>query len=288
MIFVTGASGNVGGSVLKAVLKRGGTVTAGYRNPEDARSAPDRAKTAIADFSDKGSLRRALANVDALFLVCSPVPQLVELESNVIDISKEIGVRHVVLNSSAGAGRWGKSFPKWHTQAEEKLRQSGVPFSILRPNSFMENILAFYAPTIRTQDAFYAAMRESRVSFVSVEDIAESAAGLLDGKAENGVYEINGPEAVTYSELAERITQVSGRPVHYVDLSIDDIKKSLLSTGMPEWQATALVELQEYYLTGRGGELTSDVQQLTGHAPKPLNSFLSENAAAFRKQAATA
>lgn len=288
MILVTGASGSVGGAVLKAVLKQGNPVTAGYRNTADASSAPAGAKTSISDFGDKASLRRALANVDALFLVCSPVPQLVELESNVIDIAKEAGVRHLVLNSSAGAGRWGKSFPKWHTQVEEKLRQSGVPFSILRPNSFMENILAFYAPTIRTQDAFFAAMRESRVSFVAVEDIAESAARLLNSQAENKTYEINGSEAVTYNELAERIIRVIGRPVRYVDLSTEEIKKSLLNTGMPDWQATALVELQEYYLTGRGGELTGDVQQLTGHAPKSLDSFLSENAAAFRKQAATA
>lgn len=288
MILITGASGNVGGAVLTAVLKQGEAVTGNYRNTEDARSAPQGAKVAIADFADKASLRRALVDVDALFLVCSPVPQLFELESNVIDVAKETGVGHLVLNSSAGAGRWDKSFPKWHTQAEEKLKRSGVPFSILRPNSFMENILAFYAPTIRTQDAFYAAMRESRVSFVAVEDIATSAARLLKSKAENRVHEINGPEAVTYNELAERITRVSGRPIRYVDLSIDEIKKSLFNTGMPDWQATALVELQEYYLTGRGGELTGDVQQLTGHPPKPLDLFLSENAAAFRKKAATA
>lgn len=288
MILVTGASGSVGGAVLNAVLKRGNAVTAGYRSADDARSVPPGAKTIVADFTDKGSLRRALTDVEALFLVCSPIPQLTELESNVIDVAGETGVRHLVLNSSAGAGRWNKSFPKWHAQAEEKLKSSEVPFSIIRPNSFMENILAFYAPTIRTQDAFYAAMGESRVSLVAVEDIAESAARLLVGKGENRIYELNGPEAVTYSELAQKITQVSGRSIHYRDLSIEEIKKSLLSTGMPEWQATALVELQEYYLTGRGGELTPDVQQLTGRSPKTLDSFLTENAAAFRKQAATA
>lgn len=288
MILVIGASGSVGGAVLNAVLKRGKPVTAGYRNPDDAKSASAGAKTVIADFSDKASLRRALADVDAMFLVCSPIPQLVELESNVIDVARETGVRHIVLNSSAGAGRWNKSFPKWHGEAEQKLTQSGVPFSILRPNSFMENILAFYAPTIRSQDAFYAAMRDSRMSFVAVEDIAECAASLLESKAEKRTYEINGPEAVTYDELAAKISRVSGRPVRYVDVSTGELKKSLLSTGMPEWQADALVELQEYFLTGGAGELTPDVQQLTGRPPKMLDAFLSENAAAFRKQAATA
>lgn len=288
MILVTGASGSVGGAVLNAVLKCGKAVTASYRNADDARTAPSGAKTVIADFADKASLRSALANIGSLFLVCSPVPQLAELEANVIDVAKETGVRHLVLNSSAGAGRWNKSFPKWHTQAEEKLKASGVPFSILRPNSFMENILAFYAPTIRTQDAFYAAMKQSRMSFVAVPDIAECAARLLESKAENRTYEINGPEAVTFDELAVKITRVSGRPVRYVDLSTDAVKKSLLNAGMPEWQAAALVELQEYFLTGGAGELTPDIQQLTGRPPKTLDTFLSENAAAFRKQAATA
>jgi uncharacterized protein YbjT (DUF2867 family) len=131
-------------------------------------------------------------------------------------------------------------------------------------------------------------MGDSRASFVDVEDIAECAARLLESKAENRAYEINGPEAVTYKELADRISRVSGRSVRYVNLSLDEIKKSLLSTGMPEWQATALTELQEYYLTGRGGELTPDIQQITGRAPKALDTFLEQNAAAFRKQAATA
>lgn len=126
------------------------------------------------------------------------------------------------------------------------------------------------------------------MSFVAVEDIAECAASLLESKAENRIYEINGPEAVTYDELAAKISRVSGRPVRYVDLSTDELKKSLVSTGMPEWQANALVELQEYFLTGGAGELTPDVQQLTGRTPKTLDTFLSDNAAAFRKQAATA
>src|SRR5437588_3178293 len=113
MILVTGASGNVGGAVLKSVLETSSPVAAMYRSEADARNAPTRARTVIADFGDRESLRLAFAGVDSLFLVCSPVPQLVELESNAIEAAKAASVKYLVLNSSTGADQWDKSFPKW-------------------------------------------------------------------------------------------------------------------------------------------------------------------------------
>src|SRR5579872_2015884 len=99
MILITGASGNVGGAVLKKVLESGCRVSAMYRSEADARSAPAGVSAVLADFADKDSLRRAFENVDSLFLVCSPIPQLVEFEGNAIEITREQGVKHVVMNS---------------------------------------------------------------------------------------------------------------------------------------------------------------------------------------------
>jgi uncharacterized protein YbjT (DUF2867 family) len=121
-----------------------------------------------------------------------------------------------------------------------------------------------------------------------VEDIADVAAALLTSSPQNRSYELNGPEALTYSEVAEKISRVCGRTVRYVDIPMAQQKSALLGAGMPEWQAQALLELQEYYLSGNGGELTDDVQQITKHPPRNLDRFLRANAGAFSKRVATA
>ena len=288
MILVTGASGNVGGMVLKKVLESGLPATAMYRAQADARNAPAKARVVIADFADKDSLRNAFTGIDAMFLVCSPIPQLVEFESNAIAVAKDVGVKHIVNNSALGAGYWDKSFPKWHTTVEGVLQKSGVGYSIVRPNTFMQNIPAYFAGTIQSQDAFYSSMGNSRVSLVDVQDIADVVAALLSRKPQNKIYELNGPEALTYYEVAERLSKFCGRTIRYVDLPLAEQKKALLASGMPDWMAQALLDLQEYYVRGNGGALTDDIQQVTGHAPRNLDQFLKANVSAFSKRVATA
>jgi uncharacterized protein YbjT (DUF2867 family) len=109
MILVTGASGTVGSAVLREVLKSGKPVKAMYRSRDDAARAPAGTPAVIADFADTPSLLRALEGVDTIYLVCSPVRELVQLESNVLDACREAGVRHVVLSSALGAGDYAKS-----------------------------------------------------------------------------------------------------------------------------------------------------------------------------------
>jgi len=290
MILITGASGTVGGAVSEEVRKADKAFRAMYRSEEDARNAPAGVSTVIADFSSKESIKTVLADVDTVFLVCSPIPALVELESNVIDACRESGVKHLVLNSALGAGDYPKSFPRWHRVVEQRLEASGLAYTILRPNSFMQNILAYNAPSIRAQGAFYAAMGNARIAFLDVRDIARVAVGTLVSPREHAgkTYDLNGPEAVTYAELAERISRVAKRPVEYVDIPEAAQRKSMLDLGMPEWQVNALLELQQYYTSGQGGDVTDVLPRLLGRSPVKLDQFLEEFKDHFRSQAAGA
>jgi uncharacterized protein YbjT (DUF2867 family) len=282
MILVTGASGNAGGAVLKEVLKTNRPVKAMYRSPADAAKAPAGVGAVIADFGEKPSLGRALEGVDAVYLVCSPVRELVELEGNVVDACRAAGVRHVVLNSALGAGDYPKSFPSWHRKVEDKLSASGLDYTILRPNSFMQNILTYYAPSIRTQGAFYAAIGNARTSFIDVRDVAAVAGRTLTSPGHAGkTYELNGPEALTYGEVAERITQASGRRVEYVDIPVAQQKQALLDQRMPDWLVTALLDLQAYYTGGKGGDVDNVVSTILGCAPRTMDQFFAEFADNF-------
>jgi uncharacterized protein YbjT (DUF2867 family) len=290
MILVTGASGTVGRPVLDEVRKTGKPCKALYRHPEDAKKAPVGVATIIGDFASKESLKAALQVVDTVYLVCSPIPQLVELESNVVDASRENGVKHIVLNSALGTADYPKSFPSWHRKVEDKLKSAGLGYSIVRPNSFMQNILTYLAPRIRAQGAIYAAMGNARTSYLDVRDIAAVIAKILIAPAAHAgkTYELNGPEAVTYGELAARISKVAGREVKFVDIPESAQRKAMLDLGMPEWQVNALLELQEYYVAGNGGHVTDELPRLLGRGPISLDQFLLEFHDEFRSQAANA
>jgi uncharacterized protein YbjT (DUF2867 family) len=289
MILITGASGSVGKTVLQEACRKESKVRAMYRSKEEAAKAPSGCRPVLADYSDKPSLRKALEGVTSVFVVCSPIPQLVELESNVLDVCKESGVNHVVLNSALGAGDYGKSFPSWHRKVEDKLKATGISCTILRPNGFLQNIVAYNAPSIRAQGVFYASMGDAKVSYLDVGDIAVVAVKTLHGGVHAGkTYELHGPEAISNQELAKRISKAAGRTVNYVDIPEPAQREAMLGLGMPEWQVTALLELQQYYKQGGGAKTDGLLQSLIERPPVTLDQYLTANAREFRDQAASA
>ena len=289
MILITGASGSVGKAVLLEAIRRESKVRAMYRSKEEAAKAPSGCQAVLADYADKHSLGKALDGVNFVYVVCSPIPQLVELESNMLVACKQAGVKHVVLNSALGAGDYPKSFPSWHRQVEDKLKSSGMSCTILRPNGFLQNIVTYNAASIRTQGAFYAAMGDAKVSYLDVGDIAVVAVKALRGGPHSGkTYELNGPEAISNEELAKRISKISGCTVNYVDIPESAQREAMLGMGMPEWQVTALLELQQYYKQGGGAKTDGVLRSLIERAPVTLDQYLKANAKEFRDQAASA
>lgn len=291
MILITGASGSVGKAVLQEAIRTQSQskIRAMYRSKEEAAKAPAGCEPVLADYADKSSLRSALEGVTAVYVVCSPIPQLVELESNMLEACKESGVKHVVLNSALGAGDCGKSFPSWHRKVEDKLKTTGLLYTILRPNGFLQNIVAFNAASIRAQGAFYAAMEDAKVSYIDIADIAVVAVKALNGGAHAGkTYELNGPEAISNQELAKRISKVAGRTVNFVDIPESAQRDAMLGLRMPEWQVTALLELQQYYKQGGGGKTDTLLKSLIEREPITLDQYLSANAREFKPEAATA
>jgi len=281
----------MGQAVLEEARKTDLKIKAMYRDAADAKKAPAGVVPVIADYADKESLRKALEGVYAVYLVCSPVPQLVELESNAIDVCVEKGVPYVVLNSALGAHDYPKSFPSWHKKVEDKLKASGLGYTILRPNSFMQNLLTSVAPSVRAQGAFYAAMGNAQLSFLDQRDIAVVATKILLEPREHAgkIYELNGPEALNYIDVAQKISRVSGKPVKYVDVPESAQQKAMLEQGLPEWLVTALMDLQRYYTVyAKGGEVTDILPRLLGRPSITMSQFLEENKNSFREQAAGA
>jgi len=283
MILVTGASGNAGGAVLRELLHVGGApVRAMYRSQEDASKAPATVDVAIADFADRASLDRVLEGVDRVYLVCGPIPQLVELESNMVDACREHGIKHLVLSSALGADNYNKSFPAWHRKVEERLVASGVPATILRPESFMQNIVTYFSGTINSQGAFYAAGGQAPIAFIDVRDIGAVAAKILISAGHAGkTYTLTGRELLNYTQVAEKLSALLGRKVNYVALTQERLRQSLRDAGMPAWQVEALADLQAYYTDGPGAKVTGDLRSVLGREPIQLDEFLRDNVGPF-------
>lgn len=285
MILVTGATGSVGGTVVRELLAQGVAPTAMIRDLRDASKLPAGVEPVQGDFSDPASLRRALRGADAAYLVCGPVPELVELETNFLTACREEGTPNVVLQSALGAGDFPKSFPAWHRRVEDKARAMQIPASILRPNGFMQNIATSFAPSIRAQDRFYDGLGSARISYIDVRDIAVAAARLL--RSADGIgktYELHGPEPIGDAELAARFSEAAGRPIACVSLTLDQMKQGMIASGMPEARATPVVELYEYYLSGRGEGSDQVLRDLIRKPPRTLDAYLREIAPLLGRQ----
>jgi uncharacterized protein YbjT (DUF2867 family) len=126
---------------------------------------------------------------------------------------------------------------------------------------------------------------------IDVRDIAAVVVKVLREPQAHAskTYELNGPEALRYADIAKKISRVAGRPVQYVDIAESAQQKAMLDQGMPDWLVTALLDLQRYYtVSQKGGDVTEVLPRLLGRAPITLDQFLDENKENFRAQAAGA
>lgn len=284
MWLITGASGTVGSAVLAAASASGQPYRALYRSAEEAAKAPPGTATVLGDFADSASLAAALDGIESVFLVCSPIRELVQLETNVIDACIAAGGRRIVLSSALGAGDYPKSFPSWHRQVEDRLKATALPHCILRPNTFMQNVTAFFAPGIRAEGAFYAAMGTAEICFIDIRDVAVVAAQALSGAHDGKTYELHGPESLSYGAVADRITRIAKVPARFVDIPRAAQEQAMTGLGMPAWQVTALLDLQEYYTGGRGGVPDATLEHLLGRKPRRVDAYVAEHEAAFRSE----
>jgi len=240
---------------------------------------------AVGDLGDRDSVAAALRGTEKLFLLTPPSPEIAKVEREVAEEARKAGVRHIVKLSAWGAGHpKPPTLPGWHREAEKAIEKSGVAWTHLRPNSFMQNFLMFAEP-IQTQGAFYAPAEEARVSTVDCGDIAAVAARALTEKGHEGrVYEISGPEALSHSEAAETISRVTGKTVKFVNVPDEAARKAMAAGGMPDWFADALIGLYVFFREGHGAQVTDAVEKVTKRRPRSFEQFVRDNKEAFGAQ----
>src|SRR6266403_4758998 len=284
MILITGASGNVGKEVLKQIARTGAQVRAAYQTVSKAAAAPSGVEIVTMDYNEPASLQTALKGIERVFLVGPPTPNLTSLERKAIDEIKQSGARHVVKLSAMG-GR-GATYPRQHADSEEYTKSSGVAYTFLRPNGFMQNFVTYNGTTINTQNAFYGSQGDGEVSHIDLRDIAAVAVKTLTEDGHQGkAYTLTGSEALSNARVAEILSEDTGREIRYVDLPPEQFKQALIGAGLSEWNADALVDLQQFYRRGSASAVARDVEQLLGRKPISFEQFSRDYAQAFQRAA---
>jgi uncharacterized protein YbjT (DUF2867 family) len=282
MILVIGGRSKVGAALIVELLGRGEQVRALVRAGEPAGHRATAAEVVTGDLADEGSLVTAMAGVEKVFLLSSPHPDAVGWHRNAIDAARRTQVQLLVRSSILGADRESPAeFISAHTTCDRYLEDSGLPYVIVRPNLFLQNIPESTIPTIDASGTFYADAGEARISMVDTRDVAAVAALALTEPGYAGAhFDVTGPEALSYTDVAAKLTSVLGRRISYVGASDDAVRQALLGAGLTTWFAGALVGLyQDYRRSGTGGyaaQVTETVQRLTGRPARSLDDLLGE------------
>ena len=284
MILVTGATGTNGAELVKLLSSRGVPLRAlvRSRNRGTAIAALPGVESVVGDFDDPASLGRALAGVERAFLLTPSTDRAEAQQLAFVAAARGAGVRHVVKLSQFAADEGSPvRFLRYHAAVERAIRESGMAWTFLRPNLFMQGLLGF-AGSIRAEGRFHAAAGDARVSVVDVRDnAAAAAAALTEGGHEGCIYDLSGPEALTHAEMAAKLSEAAGREIAFVDVPPDAMRGALVGTGMPLWQADGLVEDYAHYRRGEAAAVLPGVEDATGQPPRGFSSFARDYAAAF-------
>jgi uncharacterized protein YbjT (DUF2867 family) len=292
MILLTGATGTAGSFIANEFVRERVPVRILVRNRAKAAGLEKVPTVEIVegDMSKRSTLGPALDGVDRVLMISAPVMDMVETQSAFIDASKAAGVRHVIKFSGSDARR-DTVFPfgLMHKDIEEHLEKSGLAWTHLRPTGFMQEYLR-EAPSIINDGAFYLALADVRLNPVDLVDVGKVAFLLLrDGGHEGERLHVTGPEALTMTEMADRISRAVGKSVRYVAVSPIQRRQALIAHGIPAEFADALdVQVEERLKGGIESQVDLSTHQLFNVKPTTFFEFAQRNAEAFGQAAAAA
>lgn len=284
MILVAGGTGTVGTELVRILSERGASVRAVVRDLDRAGGIRRPGVELVrGDLSRPESLPPALAGCDHVFLLSPPDPSQVAWQGNLIEAAKSSGkIPHLVKLSVLGAALDAPMrIGRWHAQTERHLQDAGVPWTVLRPGSFMQNFLRF-SGSIRSEGVFRQPSGSGKVAHIDARDVAEVAARvLLEAGHQYKVYELTGPEALSGDEVAAALSAATKNPVRYLDVPPAAAREGMLAAGLPSWYADMLLELLALYRSGEVARVTPTVRTLLGRPPRTLAAFAADHAGAF-------
>jgi len=276
MILITGAAGKTGLAVIQSLLRRGQSARAFVRSAEQKQrvEALGGTEAVVGDLTQADELRQAFEGAEKVLHICPNVhPDEIRIGAGVIEAARNASVAQFVFHSvmhpqvQAMPHHWNKM------RVEEMLFESGLPFTIVQPASYMQNLPL---EAIRSTGVLRVPYDlQVRHSMVDLADVAEVYTRLLTEPGHYcATYELAGPQALDHLEVAALLSEAFGRPVTAVRDSIDGWRQQAQHSGMSAYAVETLVKMFEYYdRHGFVGNPTV-LQHLLQRPPTPFHSYL--------------
>lgn len=281
-VLVMGASGTVGLDVVRGLHAAGVPVRAALRHPPGPITPSAGLSSVRFDVTDRTSWPAALDGVAAMFLMRPP--EIVAVGRDLlpfVDAAVAAGVTRVVFLSVQGAQR-SRAVP--HRRVERHLEASGAQWTFLRASYFLQNLLTVHCEEIRERGEIAVPAGSGRTAFVDTRDIAEVAVVALTGPGhERRAYELTGPRASTYAEVAAVLTEVLDHPVRYTDPSLLAYARERYRRGMPLPLVLTTLALYTVARLGLAGRTTPQLATLLGRPPTDLRRFAGDHAARWNR-----
>ena len=272
MILVIGATGTVGAEVVSQLVAVGDRPRAFVRDINAARQRlGEQPELVVGDLDRRETIEAALDGVDRVFLMTTQSSRQPEWEQSVIEVATGAGVARLVKLSVFRADeRSPLQVARQHRRAELALEQSTLAWTILRPVFFMENVRAMVR-----DDALSTAARDGRVAMIDSRDIAAvAAAALTRAGHEDNTYTLTGPEALSFDDVASRLSEHFGRRIRHVRVAEGDVRTALQARGVVPWFADDMAKLHGMLADGYEEVVTEDVNTVTGSPARSFPQFI--------------
>src|SRR2546425_124574 len=284
-VLVTGATGTVS-TALRETLKGkvGLKIRTLVRDPAKADALKkDGYEVVIGDLEEPDTLAEAFDGVDILWLLTPASALEPSMGSNAVQAARRANVKHIVRNSAIKAAHDAPNRNgRLHALVEEAVRASGIPWTILRPHYYMQNLLSS-AASVASDGMLYMNMGDAPVGMIDARDVGVLAAGILEDPARHAgkAYTPTGPESTTMAQAAENLSKVLGKPVKYVALPQDAAQQAMLGFGLSRWFVGNVVDYGRVYSEGWGDFTTNDFKEITRQDAHSFKQFASDFAPAF-------
>ena len=238
-ILVTGATGNTGSALVGALRGQDIEVRAFVRDETKAKGLKDQgAEIYVGDLTKPDTIPGAFEGIDKAYLLTWNGEDAEAQGLAFVEAAKAAGGVHVVRHSARGHEE--SRLIKQHRVVENALRESGLPWTILRPTMFMQ-VTMMFADSIKSDGAFYAPLKDAKVAMIDVRDIVGCAVGVLTGSGHEGqTYRLTGPGGVSFGEVASTFSELLGKDVNYVDVPPQAAREAMQGMGCPPswWKGT--------------------------------------------------
>ena len=286
-VLVTGATGTVSTALLGALKgKPGLRLRALVRDPASAKAQAlqkDGVEVVAGDLEEPDTLADSFDGVDILWLLTPASALEPSMGSNAVTAARKSKVGHIVRNSAIKAGHDAPNRNgRLHALVEESVKASGIPWTILRPHYYMQNLLSS-AGTVASDGMLYMNMGQGRVGMIDGRDVGVFAAKVIEHPEQHAgkTYAPTGPELTTMAEAAEILSSVLGKRVNYVALPQDAAQQAMLGFGLSRWFVGNVVDYGRVYSEGWGDFTTNDFKEITGQDAHSFKQFASDFAPAF-------